>query len=137
MSDSSPSSDDPLTLELQAWFEQYRQAFLKGARSTATCYHEPCVTARGDIARCHVDRDQIEAFWQGVIDGYASRGYADGHIVSLRASSMGANARAADVTWSYVDAADKELWRWSQCCPARQSFGSRVLATCRRLLIRR
>lgn len=96
--------------EVRSFFEDYGDAFTKGATVIATFYGEPCITARGGNVRVNATRKDCEAFFATVDRTYRERGFRSGRMLSFAEQFVGANSALATIAWAYDDSRGKTLW---------------------------
>ena len=109
-------SDQSLPSTIRQFFEDYARAFesIDGAR-IATFYHAPTVTMRGDGSiHCLQSREELQRFFQGVVDGYYRDGYRTSGLLSFDVQLIGGRSALATIDWQLLRADGTVLREWRQ-----------------------
>jgi hypothetical protein len=99
-------SAQSLPSTIRQFFEDYARAFesIDGAR-IATFYHAPTVTMRGDGSiHCLQSREELQRFFQDVVDGYYRDGYRTGGLLSFDVQLIGGRSALATIDWQLLRA---------------------------------
>src|SRR5262245_42406407 len=101
----SPMTDQALVEQVRRFFETYANTFdsiyIDGAAQFVQLYHAPSVTVRGDgSVHCLQSRDEQQAFFQKVADGYYREGYrGGGPFTNLDVVAIGTRSALATMDW--------------------------------------
>jgi hypothetical protein len=109
-------TDQTLMEEVRRFFETYATTFasIDGA-AIAKLYHAPCVTVRGDgSVLCLQTREELQAFFQKVADGYYREGFRGGPFVNLAAVAIGTRSALASMDWEMLREDKTVIRRWRQ-----------------------
>jgi hypothetical protein len=109
-------TDQTLTEEVRRLFETYATTFasIDGA-AIAKLYHAPCVTVRGDgSVLCLQSREELQAFFQKVADGYYREGFRGGPFVNLEVVAIGMRSALASMDWEMLREDNTVIRRWRQ-----------------------
>jgi hypothetical protein len=109
-------TDQALAEEVRGFFETYANTFasIDGA-AIAKLYHAPCVTVRGDgSVLCLQTRDEVQAFFQKVADGYYREGFRSGPFVNLGVVAIGTRSVLATLDWEMLREDKTVIRRWRQ-----------------------
>jgi len=109
-------TDQALLDEVRRFFETYATTFasIDGA-AIANLYHAPCVTVRGDgSVLCLQSRDEVQAFFQKVADGYYREGFRGGPFANLDAITIGTRSALATMDWQMLREDKTMIRRWRQ-----------------------
>jgi hypothetical protein len=109
-------TDQALVEEVRRFFETYANTFasIDGA-AIAKLYHSPCVTVRGDgSVLCLQTRDEVQAFFQKVADGYSREGFHGGPFANLDVVAIGTRSALATLDWEMLREDKTLIRRWRQ-----------------------
>jgi hypothetical protein len=109
-------TDQALAEEVQGFFETYANTFasIDGA-AIAKLYHAPCVTVRGDgSVLCLQTREEAQAFFQKVADGYYREGFRGGPFANLIVVPIGTRSALATLDWEMLREDKTVIRRWRQ-----------------------
>ena len=109
-------TDPDLMSDVRMFFDGYKDAFdsLDGRR-IAALYQIPTVTMRGDGSiHCLQSRDELEGFFQGVVDGYQKDGYVGGRFEGLQVSPIGGRSALATMDWVMLRSDGSLIRKWRQ-----------------------
>jgi hypothetical protein len=109
-------TDQALAEEVRGFFETYANTFasIDGA-AIAKLYHAPCVTVRGDgSVLCLQTRDEVQAFFQKVADGYSREGFRGGPFANLHVAPIGTRSVLATLDWEMLREDKTVIRRWRQ-----------------------
>ena len=113
-------TDQALVEQVRRFFETYANAFdsisTDRAAQFAQLYHAPCVTVRGDgSVHCLQSRDELQAFFQKVADGYYREGYrGGGPFTNLDVVAIGTRSALATMDWELLREDKTVIRRWRQ-----------------------
>lgn len=75
----------------------------------------PCVTVRGDgSVLCLQSREELQAFFQKVVDGYYREGFRGGPFVNLDVVAIGTRSALATLDWEMLREDKTVIRRWRQ-----------------------
>jgi hypothetical protein len=109
-------TDQILTEEVRRFFQTYVTTFasIDGA-AIAKLYHAPCVTVRGDgSVICLQTREELQAFFQKVADGYYREGFRSGPFANLEVVAIGTRSALASLDWEMLREDKTVIRRWRQ-----------------------
>jgi hypothetical protein len=109
-------ADQTLTEEVRRFFETYATTFasINGA-AIAKLYHAPCVTVRGDgSVLCLQTKEELQAFFQKVADGYYREGFRGGPFAYLEVVATGTRSALATMDWEMLREDKTVIRRWRQ-----------------------
>ena len=113
-------TDQALAEQVRRFFETYAKTFdsisIGGAAQFVQLYHAPSVTVRGDgSVHCLQSRDEQQAFFQKVADGYYREGYRGGGPFSnLDVVAIGTRCALATMDWELLREDKTVIRRWRQ-----------------------
>jgi hypothetical protein len=96
--------------------EKYQKAFdTADAAAIADCYHEPCITIRGD-GSFHLleDRASTGRFLADVANSYRKEGMDSGKYSNLEILTMGTKCALATVDWQLLRSDGSVIRKWRQ-----------------------
>jgi hypothetical protein len=129
-------TDQALVEQVRRFFETYANTFdsisIDGAATFAQLYHAPSVVVRGDgSVHCLQSREELQAFFQKVADGYYREGYrGGGPFTNLDVVAIGTRSALATMDWELLREDKTVIRRWRQSYNLlRAGTEWRVLAT--------
>jgi len=110
--------NDSLALqqEVTGFFDAFVVAFSTfDGRQVARLYRAPFVAVQSDgTAVCFNTHAEVEAYFQVVVDGYASKGGRSGRYTGLAVTPLGSRAALASVTWHIGGGDGKDIATWRE-----------------------
>ena len=113
-------TDQALVEQVRRFLETYANTFdsiyIDGGAAIAQLYHAPCVTVRGDgSVYCLQSREEVQAFFQKVADGYYREGYrGGGPFTNLDVVAIGTRSALATMDWELLREDKTVIRRWRQ-----------------------
>ena len=101
---------------IRSLLERYREAFdAADARMIAECYHEPCVTIRGD-GSFHLLPDKIstQRLLGAVADQYHREGMQRGVYSNLQIQMLGEKCALVTLDWQLLRSDGSVIRGWAQ-----------------------
>ena len=109
-------ADQTPTEEVRRFFETYATTFASiNEAAIAKLYHAPCVTVRGDgSVLCLQTKEELQAFFQKVADGYYREGFRGGPFANLEVVAIGTRSALATMDWEMLREDKTVIRRWRQ-----------------------
>src|SRR5262245_59571165 len=113
-------TDQALVEQVRRFFETYANTFdsisIDGAAAFVQLYHAPSVTVfRDGSVHCLQSREEQQAFFQKVADGYYREGYrGGGPFTNLDVVAIGTRSALATMDWELLREDKTVIRRWRQ-----------------------